>query len=282
MIGDRWGVTESETLRRYPCDDFVSSPVLRAWRGVHIDAPADAVWPWVAQVRLAPYSYDWIDNRGRRSPRELAGLPEPEVGMRFTATGGRAIGRIASTRWRSQFGKYRGSASSLRAGRIRARPRSGQAKNDSVSPPDSPLSVTRAVPGGGRFAGWSVSICRACSRSPKSLGFARPNPVTVPSQAISRSSSVPSPAVQVSSLGNRCPTCLAAARSQCRSSSKRSSALGHGQAYQLGVGHLRRLAGPAAAEPPREGMMRSVSFTYSAVRRVSRSAITVGSRSGRV
>jgi hypothetical protein len=96
MIGDRWGVSESETLCRYPCDDFVASPVLQAWRGVHVQAPAAAVWPWVAQVRLAPYSYDWIDNRGRRSPRELAGLPEPRAGERFTAVGGRGLGRIVS------------------------------------------------------------------------------------------------------------------------------------------------------------------------------------------
>jgi hypothetical protein len=54
------------------------------------------MWPWVAQIRLAPYSYDWIDNRGRRSPRELAGLPEPEVGDRFTTAGGRALDRIVS------------------------------------------------------------------------------------------------------------------------------------------------------------------------------------------
>jgi hypothetical protein len=54
------------------------------------------VWPWVAQVRLAPYSYDWIDNRGRRSPRELAGLPEPRAGEAFTAVGGRPLGRIVS------------------------------------------------------------------------------------------------------------------------------------------------------------------------------------------
>ncbi|MEK8107187.1 LysR family transcriptional regulator [Micromonospora sp. M12] len=32
MIGDRWGVTTSETLRTYPCDDFVVAPALRAWR----------------------------------------------------------------------------------------------------------------------------------------------------------------------------------------------------------------------------------------------------------
>lgn len=96
MIGDRWGVTNSETLRSYPCDDFVTAPTLRAWRGVTVDAPAEVVWPWVAQVRLAPYSYDWIDNLGRRSPRELVGLPEPRVGDRFTTAGGCELGRIVS------------------------------------------------------------------------------------------------------------------------------------------------------------------------------------------
>jgi hypothetical protein len=96
MIGDRWGVSHCETLRSYPCDEFVASPTMQAWRGVRVEAPAEAVWPWVTQVRLAPYSYDWIDNRGRRSPRDLAGLPEPEVGDRFTTAGGRELGRIVS------------------------------------------------------------------------------------------------------------------------------------------------------------------------------------------
>ena len=96
MIGDRWGVTGGETARAYPCDEWVAAPALQAWRGVHVAAPAAAVWPWVAQVRLAPYSYDWIDNRGRRSPRNLAGLPEPRPGDRFTTAGGRAAGRIVS------------------------------------------------------------------------------------------------------------------------------------------------------------------------------------------
>jgi hypothetical protein len=96
VIGDRWGVSDSETLRPYPCDDLVDSPAWQAWRGVTVEAPAGAVWPWVAQVRLAPYAYDWIDNRGRRSPRELAGLPEPRAGERFTTAGGRELGRIVS------------------------------------------------------------------------------------------------------------------------------------------------------------------------------------------
>jgi hypothetical protein len=96
VLGDRWGVSESETSRPYPCDDFVTSPTLQAWRGVSVAAPADAVWPWVTQVRMAPYSYDWIDNLGRRSPRELAGLPEPQVGDRFTTAAKGPVGWIVS------------------------------------------------------------------------------------------------------------------------------------------------------------------------------------------
>lgn len=97
MIGDRWGVTQDETARRYPCDDLVPNPVLQAWRGVTARATPEHVWPWVAQIRLAPYSYDWIDNFGRRSPQELRGLPEPSVGESFTtAMGGVACGRIVA------------------------------------------------------------------------------------------------------------------------------------------------------------------------------------------
>ena len=54
------------------------------------------MWPWVAQIRLAPYSYDWIDNLGRRSPQELRDLGEPAPGHHFTTAGGRRTGRILS------------------------------------------------------------------------------------------------------------------------------------------------------------------------------------------
>ena len=95
MIGDRWGVTEDETALRFSCDDLVTEPAFRVWRAVTVRATTDRVWPWVAQIRLAPYSYDWIDNLGRRSPRHLEGLPDPVVGEPFvSALGGRQFGRI--------------------------------------------------------------------------------------------------------------------------------------------------------------------------------------------
>jgi hypothetical protein len=97
LIGDRWGVTTDETRRRYPCDEIVPEAAFQAWRGVSIRATPDAVWPWVAQIRLGPYSYDWIDNLGRRSPQQLRGLPDPVVGESFTtALGGRRLGRIVA------------------------------------------------------------------------------------------------------------------------------------------------------------------------------------------
>jgi hypothetical protein len=97
VLGQRWGVTEQEVVRAYPCDDLLSSPVLSVWRGVTVHAPAQEVWPWLCQLRLAPYSYDWLDNLGRRSPRELRGLPDPKPGERFSSVGGRfGVGRVLS------------------------------------------------------------------------------------------------------------------------------------------------------------------------------------------
>jgi hypothetical protein len=54
----------------------------------------EALWPWIAQIRLAPYSYDWIDNLGRKSPQRLMGLPEPVVGEQFSTAATRPFGRI--------------------------------------------------------------------------------------------------------------------------------------------------------------------------------------------
>ncbi len=97
MIGERWGVTDAEVRRWYPCDDLVASPAVQLWRGITIDRPAADVWPWLCQLRLAPYSYDWLDNAGRRSPRESRGLPDPAPGEPFSRVAGRfPVGRVLS------------------------------------------------------------------------------------------------------------------------------------------------------------------------------------------
>ena len=94
--GERWGVTPAEVARRYPCDDVVPAPVAQAWRGVTVHAPPERVWRWLVQLRLAPYSYDWVDNLGRRSPQRLVPCPDPVPGEPFTRASGRDQGRLLS------------------------------------------------------------------------------------------------------------------------------------------------------------------------------------------
>lgn len=97
MIGERWGVTHSEVAQRYPCDDLAPENPLYLWRGITVQAPAAAVWPWLCQLRLAPYSYDLLDNLGRRSPRQLRSLPDPQPGEPFSRLAGRfEVGRVQS------------------------------------------------------------------------------------------------------------------------------------------------------------------------------------------
>lgn len=65
---------------------------LRAERAVRVAAPPEVVWRWVRQLQVAPYSYDLVDNLGRRSPRELTpGLGEFEPGGQFSIFTVRAV-----------------------------------------------------------------------------------------------------------------------------------------------------------------------------------------------
>ena len=72
----------AERQRDFPCDRFLDRPDATLFRAVTVDASPSAIFHWLCQLRVAPYSYDWIDNRGRQSPRELTpGLDRLEIGQ---------------------------------------------------------------------------------------------------------------------------------------------------------------------------------------------------------
>ncbi len=66
-----WNVTEAECAARYPCDDLAADFDHALYRAIDIDAPPAHVYRWLKQLRLAPYSYDWLDNFLLPSPRTL-------------------------------------------------------------------------------------------------------------------------------------------------------------------------------------------------------------------
>ena len=67
-----------------PGDELLTGAQFVATRAISIDAPPERVWPWLVQAgfgRAGFYSYDWLDNLGRRSATDLLpGFQEVVVG----------------------------------------------------------------------------------------------------------------------------------------------------------------------------------------------------------
>ena|ERR1700674_3074205 len=81
-VSQTWGTEAQERELTYPCDRFIPQPEAAFYRGVTINAPTEIVFLWLCQMRVAPYSYDWIDNFGRQSPRHLTpGIENLAVGQ---------------------------------------------------------------------------------------------------------------------------------------------------------------------------------------------------------
>jgi hypothetical protein len=79
-----WGATDAERLADHPCAALVPDPAHRMIRAVDVAAPAATTFRRLCQLTRAPYSYDLVDNLGRRSPRTLTpGADDLQLGTTF-------------------------------------------------------------------------------------------------------------------------------------------------------------------------------------------------------
>jgi len=63
----KWGTRLGESQRRLPGDEIIPSPTFETTHAVNIDAPPEAVWPWIAQMGrelTGYYALDLLMNQG--------------------------------------------------------------------------------------------------------------------------------------------------------------------------------------------------------------------------
>lgn len=111
-----WGSSAEERGQTYACDSLCPDASFVAFRAIDVDAPPALLFRWLCQLRVAPYSHDWLDNFGRTSPRtrdpanEQLAVGQPVMGMFRVAAfepGGHLTLRIPS-------GPFRGGAVTYR------------------------------------------------------------------------------------------------------------------------------------------------------------------------
>ena len=71
-----WGAADEEIARPLPGDDLIPDPRLDSTQAITIHAPAERIWPWLAQAgydgRAGFYSYDLLERRfGARNTGRL-------------------------------------------------------------------------------------------------------------------------------------------------------------------------------------------------------------------
>ncbi len=79
-----WNLGPEEKLIAFPCDKYPLDEDAVLYRGISILASTSVVYRWLCQLRVAPYSYDRLDNPGRQSPQSLTvDVEKLEVGQRM-------------------------------------------------------------------------------------------------------------------------------------------------------------------------------------------------------
>jgi hypothetical protein len=74
MLFEHWGATDDERQDDLPGDELIADPPVSATRSISLGAEPDEVFGWLAQMGFGKagwYSYDLLDNLGRRSARQL-------------------------------------------------------------------------------------------------------------------------------------------------------------------------------------------------------------------
>jgi hypothetical protein len=73
-MSQHWNATVDEIGSVMPGDELIDQPQLNATRSITIAANPKQVFPWIRQMgfgRAGWYSYDWLDNLGRRSATRI-------------------------------------------------------------------------------------------------------------------------------------------------------------------------------------------------------------------
>ena len=77
-----WGASEQEITRPLPGDDLIPAARLDSTHAITIHAPADRIWPWLAQMgyedRAGTYSYDLFE-------QSIGGTLEERVARKVAA-----------------------------------------------------------------------------------------------------------------------------------------------------------------------------------------------------
>ena len=60
-IAYTWGSTHEERLMSFPCDRYIDNSDEAYFRAINVNAPAQILFRWLCQLKVASYSYDWID-----------------------------------------------------------------------------------------------------------------------------------------------------------------------------------------------------------------------------